>query len=107
MTQDNKQNTSIAKLEEAIRYLTKSQEEGFKHLEEQQSRMIESYNGKFKMTDDRITRVCDKHNRLDTRLQDVEKVQAVRISNLTKVIAGFAIGATLLAQKVWEFIFNA
>ena len=76
------------------------------HILKDQSRMIESYNGKFEMTDDRITRVCDKAIKLEERITEAEKVQAVRISNMTKVIAGLAIGATLFCERIWHFIIS-
>lgn len=79
----------------------------FKAFDKRTDRMIESFNGKNEMTDARITRGCDKTGKIETRLGEVEKVQAVRISRLTQVIAALAIGATLAAQKIWAHLFSA
>jgi len=84
----------------------KALDDKFSTFDKRSDRIIESFNGKNKMTDDRITRECEKITEIDDRVREVEKVQAVRISNLTKVIAGFAIGATILAERIWSFIFS-
>ena len=76
------------------------------YLLEKQDNIIESFGGKFKMTDDRITRGCEKTTKLEERMTKAERVQDVRISNLTKVIAALAIGVTLFAQKLYAFIFG-
>ena len=98
--------TILAEIQKDIQHFKENQDKGFKHIEEQQSNMIESYNGKFLMVDNRITRGCDKTGKLEERVAEAEKVQAVRISTMTKVIAALAIGATLCAQEIWEFIIS-
>ena len=43
---------------------------------------------------------------IQEEIGEIKKVQAVRISNLTKVISGLSIGATLLASKIWSYLFS-
>ena len=96
----------LAEIQKDIQHFKENQDKGFKHIEEQQSNMIESYNGKFLMVDNRITKGEKHTDNLCERTREVEKIQAVRISTMTKVIAALAIGATLCAQKIWEFIIS-
>lgn len=98
--------TILAEIQKDIQHFRENQDKGFKHIEEQQSNMIESYNGKFLMVDNRITKGEGHTDDLCKRMREAEKVQAVRISTMTKVIAALAIGATLFCERIWHFIIS-
>ena len=111
--------TILAEIQKDITHYTEKQDRCFEELKKQQDK-------KNTMTDNRITRVEEDYQKqldnhcprirameknlgemnVQEEIGEIKKVQAVRISNLTKVIAALAIGATLCAQKIWEFIIS-
>lgn len=76
------------------------------HIDENQSNMIESYNGKFKMTDDRITRECKVIEKIDDRLQAVEVKQAIVVTKLAMLVSGAIFALYFLIERAWNFIFS-
>jgi len=84
----------------------KALEEKFDTFDKRSDSIIESFNGKNQMTDTRITKGEEHTDKLCVRMREVEKVQAVRISTMTKVIAAVTIGLTIVAQRIWESIFS-
>ena len=97
---------TLVKIQKDIAYIREAHKKCFEDIKGQQSRMIESYNGKFKMTDDRITKECEVISGMNKRLQKVEIKQAVVVTKLAMLFSGAVFGVYFLFEKAYHIIFK-
>jgi hypothetical protein len=100
--------TILAEIRINLEHLEENQKKCFKEIKEQ---IYKSEEKAQKQLDNHCPRIRAMEKNLgemnvQEEIGEIKKVQAVRISTLTKVIAALAIGATLLAERIWCFIIN-
>jgi len=95
--ENNKQNITIAEIQKDVKY-----------IKEALDRQIESYNGKFRMTDDRITKevganktLIDNHCK---RIRELEVKEATTTTKLTMVISGIVFAGVFLLDQIVDAI---
>ena len=104
MNENEKQNVKLAEMSKDI-----------KHIKEALDRQIESYNGKFRMTDDRITREVGANKKLIdlhcVRIRGVEKEQAetktklsVATTKLAIFISGVIFAGIFLLENFVDYL---
>ena len=100
--------TILAEIQLNLEHLEENQKKCFKEIKDQ---IFKSEEKAQKQLDNHCPRIRNLEKNIgqmniQEEIGEIKKVQAVRISNLTKVIAGLSIGATLLASKIWAYLFS-
>lgn len=102
------QSIAIAVIQTQIENLGKSMDRNFNEIKVSLDNQKVSYNGKFKMVDDRVTEetkeriLCYKDH--EDRLKTVEVRQAVVTTKLAMIISGIVFFGVFAVEKIYDFI---